>query len=101
LTCGFISWTDDVCPVEHFHEVAVGDEQGDVAVPLSDHLTGNNASLPVMSLTGRYLRFAAAIAQSGARPTPTCTRTSAACSTVSWTALSEPGAWRTPGNPGA
>ncbi len=35
--------------VEHLHEVAAGDEQGDVAVPLGDHLSANNASRPVIS----------------------------------------------------
>jgi len=30
-----------------------------------DHVSRNNARPPVMSLTGRYSRFAAAVAQSG------------------------------------
>ena len=49
MTCGYVSWNKSVCPVQHFHEVAPGHEQGDVAVPGGDHLNPNNAGPPVMS----------------------------------------------------
>jgi hypothetical protein len=49
LTCRYFSRNDNVRPVEHLHEVASGDEQGDVAVPGGDHLTANNAWPPVIS----------------------------------------------------
>ncbi len=40
---------DDVRPVQHLHEVAARDEQGDVAVPGGDHLSANNVGPLVMS----------------------------------------------------
>jgi hypothetical protein len=52
LVCDYGSWTDDVRPVQHLHEVAAGDEQGDAAVPGGDHLSGNNAGVPVISRLG-------------------------------------------------
>jgi hypothetical protein len=49
LTCDCISLNDNVRPIQHFYEVAAGDEQGDVAVPGGDHHTANNARRPVIS----------------------------------------------------
>ena len=39
----------NVRPVEHFHEVAAGGEQGDAAVPGGDHLSGNSVRPLVIS----------------------------------------------------
>jgi hypothetical protein len=49
LACDYVSWNHNVRPVQHFHEVAACDEQGDVAVMGGDHLTGNNVRSTVIS----------------------------------------------------
>jgi hypothetical protein len=49
LTCAYVSWNDNICPVHDLHKEAARNEQGDVAVPGGDHLSGNNARPPVIS----------------------------------------------------
>src|SRR6185437_8954900 len=50
-----ISWTSNVRPVEHLHEVAACDEQSDVAVPRGDHLRPGSAPKPDMPGLGASL----------------------------------------------
>ena len=52
LTCDYVSRNHDVRPVEHLHEVAPCDEHGDIAVPRGDHVSRNNARMPVISALG-------------------------------------------------
>ena len=61
MTCDYFM-NDNVCPVQHLHEVAACDEQRDVAVPGGDHVSRNNARPAVISPLAGYGYCAAASA---------------------------------------